>query len=304
MKVEKISFFSLESEAFSSLLDSMGTEVAEVARDAAGYYLSQCDEAELSFCVSCDSLLVRVFDYGRYSFIFPTPLSDGADALSAIDEVVRYCYLEGIEPVFCAVPTEDIPSFFTLGYRHVNLDADSPDADQYRVTLKNELSLADEPPYIDGGGISLYPLSDSDAAAFARLCRDEKTNELMGYNWNEDYPDADDSVFLQVAKTDIAYSQSLTLAVRAEGITVGDVAFHNFDYKGGADILVRILPEYRKRGYAKEAIALATDISKRLGLLTLYARIDNRNVASLHLFSRSFEMAEISEKITVYTYRI
>ena len=304
MNIEKISFFLSDSEELSAILGGLEGEASETLCDAVDYYLSQCDDVDLSFSVAYETLIVRVFDYGRYYFIFPTPLSDAADMLSAIDATVRYCYLEGIEPIFSAVPVEEIAAFFSLGYRHVNVDADSPEADQYRVTLKNELSLMDEPPYIDGTQISLYPLSDSDETAFARLCRDEKTNELMGYNWNLDHPDADDAAFLEAAKADLAYSQSLTLAIRAECVTVGDVAFHNFDYKGGADISVRILPEYRRRGYAREAIALATDISEGLGLTSLYARIDNRNLPSLRLFSHSFERTETTEEITVYTHRI
>ena len=304
MNIEKISFYAADSEELSLALDSLPPDAREVAREVIRYYSLIDSEAEFKFAPIGEALSVRVFDYGRYSFIFPIPLSDGADILSAVEKTVVYSYLEELEPVFLSVPSEDIGVFSLLGYRHFDVDAASPDGAEYRVTLKNELSLADGISEATGGRISLSPITEADSRPYAKLCRDEKTNEFMGYDWREDYPDADDTLFVDICKREFEYCSALTLAVRLDGRLVGDAALHNFDYKGGADISLRILPEYRRRGYAKEALSLLLDISREIGLVRLYARVDNRNTPSLSLFSEKADQTEKQADVSVFVYQI
>ena len=304
MNFEKISFFEADSEELSSALSSLSEEERGVAEEAINYYLSVSSDIEFAFSFSKGTLLVRAFDFGRYFFLFPEALSDGAKTEPAIEDTVRYCVLEELEPTFFGVPREEIGAFASLGYRHVNIDADSPDASEYRVTLKNELSLLDQAPSIEEENVTLALLSESDSKAYAALCRDEKTNELMGYNFAEDYPDADEDTYLEIAMREFNYNSALTMAVRVGEVTVGDVAIHNLDFKGGADLSVRILPEYRRRGYAREALSLCLDIAEKIGLTRLYARVDNRNLPSLALFSENADERENQGDVTVFTYEI
>ena len=304
MNFEKISFLSADSDEFSSALDTLCEDEREVAEEAIDYYLDADEDFEFAFSVFGGALLVRVFDLGRYFFLFPTPLSETADIELAIEETVRYCILEELEPIFCGVTSEEIGIFLSIGYRHINVDADSPDSSEYRVSLKNELSFFDEVSDFTGERITLAMLSDSDAQAYAILCADEKTNEFMGYSIREDYPDADETACLEIAAREFAYNSALTLAVRDCGITVGDVALHNFDFKGGADVSVRILPEYRRKGYAKEALSLTLTLAEQIGLTRLYARVDNRNLPSLSLFEAEADYVDNQGDVTVFTYEI
>lgn len=304
MNLNKISFLEADSKELSRLLDTLGKEEKAVAEETLGYYLSTDSDLQFAFCVFAGALLTRVFDFGTYLFIFPTALSEKADIKLAIEETVRYCILEELEPIFCGVTNEEIGIFLSLGYRHINVDADSPDASEYRVSLKNELSFLDEVSDFAGERITLAMLSDSDAKAYAMLCSDEKTNEFMGYSVREDYPDLDKNTCLEIAMREFAYNSALTLAVRVGGQTVGDVAIHNLDFKGGADVSVRILPEHRRKGYAKEAFAMTLDIAEQIGLTRLYARVDNRNLPSLSLFEAESNYVDNQGDITVFTYEI
>lgn len=304
MNFEKISFLSADSDDFSSALATLCEREREAAEEAINYYLDACEDFEFAFSFFDGALLVRVFDLGRYFFLFPTPLSETADIELAIEETVRYCILEELEPIFCGVTSEEIGIFLSIGYRHINVDADSPDSSEYRVSLKNELSFFDEVSDFTGERITLAMLSDSDAQAYEVLCADEKTNEFMGYSIREDYPDADETACLEIAAREFAYNSALTLAVRVGGQTVGDVALHNLDFKGGADVSVRILPEHRRKGYAKEALSLTLTLAEQIGLTRLYARVDNRNLPSLSLFEAEADYVDNQGDVTVFTYEI
>ncbi len=304
MNFKKISFFSAESDEINLALEALCEDEREVAEEAMDYYLGADEDFEFAFSVFAGALLVRVFDLGRYFFLFPTPLSETSDIKLAIEETVRYATLEELEPIFCGVSSGEIGVFLSLGYRHINVDSDTPDAAEYRVTLKNEISFLNEVPDIEGDRITLALLSETDSDAYAKLCADEKTNEFMGYSLREDYPDADKNTCLEIAMREFSYNSAMTLAVRNCGITVGDVALHNLDFKGGADVSVRILPEHRRKGYAKEAFSLTLDIAKKIGLARLYARVDNRNIPSLSLFGAEANGVDSQDNVTVFSYEI
>lgn len=304
MKIDKISFFEADDEAFENCLSVLSPEWREEAREAVRYYLSSESDFEYAFSVVGECLVVRIFDLGRYCFVFPAPLSDFADIDKALEESVRYAVLEEIEAVFIAVPFEQVSSFARIGYRHFNLDAESETAESYRVTLKNEIMLAEKFPVFADEKTEFSFLRESDAKDYARLCRDKDSEALFGYSVTEDYPDASDSTFIEICERELEYGTALTYAVRAEGKLVGELSLHNFDYKGGADIAIRILPEHRRLGHAGRALSLILDNFSSLGLVRLYARVFNENSASLSLFSKRAEFMQKSEGVTVFTYGI
>ena len=304
LNIEKISFYSSEDKALSDSLRALEFAESERAFEYIEGCLSAEGEYELAFSLVGKTLIARVFELGRYFFLFPIPLSESADINLAVCECVKYCTLEQIEPIFSAVPKAEIGAFGSLGYRHINIDADTPDCSEYRVVLKNELSLSDFTGKYEGERISLSPLNESDTKAFAALCRDRETNKYMGYDWLSDYPDADDKTFLEVALREFNFDSALTLAVRLGSKTVGDVAIHNLDYKGGADVSVRILPEYRRLGYAREAFSLLLDAACDMGLVRIIARVHKDNAPSLSLFAEGASSREDLGESVVFTYEL
>lgn len=304
MKIDKISFCEAESEDLNKALSSLSPAAKEEADEAVCYYLSLDAELEYAFATVGECLLVRLFDYGRYCFVFPTPLSDGADIDTAIDECVRYAMLEDIEATFVGVPFEEVSVFLKLGYRHFNLDAESETAESYRVTLKNELMLCENIPVFSDGEIELSLVEEKDAPQYARLCRDKDCASLFGYNAEDDYPDATDMTFVEMTLRELEYASAMTYAIRVGGILVGDLAIHNFDYKGGADIAIRILPENRRRSYAKRALDLILNELSKIGLVRLYARVFNENAPSVALFEKRAQCKQKGDTVTVFAYNL
>ena len=64
------------------------------------------DDIEYAVSVSNKCAIIRVFDMGRYMFIFPYEISDDADIDLAIDEVSEYAMREEIPLVFTGVPRD------------------------------------------------------------------------------------------------------------------------------------------------------------------------------------------------------
>ena len=300
----KISFYDNKDELLSSLPADIPSDTREEIEEAARYYLSDGSELEYAFSFFADCLLVRIFDYGRYYFVFPTPLTDLSDTDAAVDAVVKYSVLEEVDAVFVGVPFDEILVFGRLGYRHFNLDAESEIADTYRVTLKNELMLTDGFSELSDAGLTLSSLTESDASDYASLCRDKDSAGLFGYDVNLDYPDASDMTFIELASRELEYGSAITYAIRNEGALVGDLVLHNFDYKGGADVAIRILAQYRRRGYAARALDIILGSLSSLGLVRLFARVFNENEPSIALFSKKADYSEMQEKVTVFVYEV
>ena len=72
-----------------------------------------------------------------------------------------------------------------------------------------------------------------------------------------------------------------SFAVRLNGHMVGEVVLYNFDYKGGAELGCRIVPELAGYGYGVEAFRRAAEWSLyELGLYRLKGKCFRENRAS------------------------
>lgn len=304
MKIDKISFLSANKINVDELLFGISQDERREALPIIEYYLSYDSDLSFAFALSDGVLLVRCFDGAEYFFAFPHTLREGAELGAAIEKCVRYAVLEEIEPVFAGVPADEVGLFFALGFRHINADSESPESDTYRVTLKNECSFVSEYPEANGELVSLSALTDKDVTDYARLCRDESNNKYWGYDFREDYDGCSDSFFLELAERDFLSSSALSFAIRAENNFVGEALLSCFDFKGGADISIRILPEHQKKGYASAALSLIIEIAESLGLVNLYARVDVENAPSMALFSKNADEQYREDSVAIFKYHL
>ena len=95
---------------------------------------------------------------------------------------------------------------------------------------------------------------------------------------------------------------SLTFAIRAEGKFVGEAILYAPDGRGRADIALRVLPEYQRRGYAADTISAIWKIAEKIGLTKLRAKIKNENTPSISLFEKCALF--ISQNDEVHEYKI
>lgn len=259
-------------------------DVGEIFRQLSENSYDGCEYA-LSWHSGC--LLIRIYD-GEYLFPYPIALEDSANEARAIEEIRKYAVKEEIPLVFCDIPAEALSLLLPL-FRHSSVDAADTEDEYFTVRIATELSLVEEIPFAEDSELCLCALKAADKEKYAALCRDEETNRYWGYDYRQDYPDADDGHFLQIAEEEFNRGVALALAVRYKDEFCGEALLYSFDLQGGAQCAVRILPEYRRRGLAIGALKLLSIIAEGMGLILMSATVDCENVPSVNMCSAFFD---------------
>ena len=249
------------------------------------YYLAE-DDCEVAVSQSHGCLLVRLYDEG-YSFIYPIALTDGADELSACDEIRLYAIREEIPLRFIDLPSDALDELSDR-YLHLSVDFYDEERDAYEITLLNEASREDIPT-LHFDGLTLDRLTEADDTDYARLSKDGETNRFWGYDFREDNSDPDDSSFRLESEGEFDRGVAMSFAVRREGKFVGEATLYAFDYLGGCELAIRILPEYRRLGISGRIIDGFKEQGRSLGLLLICATVMERNLSSVALCKGHFD---------------
>ena len=151
-----------------------------------------------------------------------------------------------------------------------------------RVLARNELCALDTVPLLKTERLVLDAIREEDQAAYSRLCLDEARNRWWGYDYHDDLEgELTEDYFLTVAREDFRNKLAVNFAIRLDGAFIGEAVLYRFDYRGGAELGCRILPEYAGNGYGAEAFRRAADWSLyNLGLYCLRAKCFHENEAS------------------------
>ena len=293
-----ISFLPLEAGREREVLDFLCSALADADAAEIEEILSSFadDDCEVALSASHGCLLIRIFD-GEYLFVYPIALTDSADATAAADEIRLYAIKEEIALTFIDVPTSESCSLLTL-FKNTSIEDEDRERESCTVRVYNELMLIDELPHAKDGELSLTPLLESDADAYARLSRESSANEYWGYDFREDNPDADSEYFLRVVQEELLRSSALTLAVRIGGELVGEAVIYYLDMQGGAECAIRLLALHRGKGLGASALDLLMDVCSAIGLDRLYATVKNENIPSIRLFGKRMDILEKNEETT------
>ncbi len=157
---------------------------------------------------------------------------------------------------------------------------------KYTAHIRNELWHIERLPELSSERLTYDALRPEDIPAYNRLCLDDERNRYWGYDYRIDCENPGEEYFYNDQRHDFSTRSSLTLAIRLEGVFIGEVLLYNFDFRGGAEIGIRLLREYGGFGYAREA--LRTVISYGLytvGLDEIRAKCYKENTASYNLLS-------------------
>ena len=246
-------------------------------------------ECEVKFAISNLCLIARIFDYGRYSFIYPIALSERADEKAALFAVNEYAMREEIARIFTDVPKESLPQFFEI-FRHLDVDAEDEYGESFRVKIKTECELLEEIFDFNSEDISLTALTDADTESYAKLCRDDETNKFWGYDFREDFSEiVSDSVFIENAKMEFLRGTAITLAVKRGESFIGEATLYAFNGMGGAELAIRLLPDARGKGFGNKTFYALKEYAKAIGLVRLFAFVDKRNKNSLKYLGNLME---------------
>ena len=297
-----LSFKIITEENKDEVIDSLivGVEDAdlEYISEIVDSLLEDYDsEYALSYSHGC--LLIRTFS-GQYSFIYPVAVCEEADESVAAYLLREYAVKEEIPLIYTDVPKEDLGSLVTL-FRHANIDAQDLDGESFVVKIMSEAALFEDFPTYDFGEVSLDVIKEEDDLLYASLCKDKETNAFWGYDYSADNESPADSYFREMAENEFDRGVAVAMAVRVNGEFVGEVSLYAFDLIGGCECAIRILPQYRGKGLATCVIPLLRKVAGKMGLLNLYATVDERNQASKRLFEKCFDdSTKIGEKLKFY----
>ena len=302
MNIErKLSFNEDNSKLRADFCRALSKAEFQELSEILDFYLSAESDVEYAFALSFCCLCVRIFDMGRYSFLFPYALSEESEPDKAVSEITDYCAIEELSPIFSDVSPCDLQVFLDLGYRHIDIDSETPEGDSYRVRIKNECDLIGEYPSVSEGEVSLTELFFDDAADYYRLSCDKENNKYWGYDFREDHKGITPEGLIEIARSEFRSSAALPLAIRQNGIFVGEAVFHAFDFKGGADIGIRMLPEMQGKGIGKAVLGLLAELAKAIGLTRLFARVVRSNTPSVSLFSAFFDVESETEDAVLFS---
>ena len=286
-----ISFKELSDDCAESLSAELRLDINpsddEYFDDAVASFLEMTeDDPDTGIGISsyAGCLLVRIFDYGRYLFLYPIAMREDASIEEAIDAIRRYAIREELPLVLTDVPREELTMLFGK-YRHLTLDAEDVEAESYRVEIHGECEILREIPDASYERVTINSPTPEDIPEIARLARDESVNKYWGYNYLADIGEVADEFFYDSAMRAFNEGVSMSMAVRYEGRYVGEVEYYAFDLLGGAEIAIRLLPEWQGVGLGKETLTLAIKLGRRIGLRRLYATVMEENIPSIKFTS-------------------
>ncbi len=247
----------------------------------------KCTEPEalsLAWAEAAGCLLLRRRMGEAICFDYPIPGPEGEED-RALEAVETWCAEQEV-PLALSVPAEKAPRLLAR-YPRVRVSHQRDAASHYLFHVENELYALAELPTIHTARLTLSALTDSDRAAYNRLCLDDARNRYWGYDYREDWHGEPlEDYFLDVARQDFARHMTLNLAVRLEGKCIGEVVLYRFTGRGSAELGCRIAPEYSGHGYGAEAFGAMADWGlSSLHLSAVTARSYRENAASLRMLA-------------------
>lgn len=174
---------------------------------------------------------------------------------------------------------------------------------KHLIHVKTAINRLKKIPVIKGeNGISLTPITEKDIPAYNRLCLDDERNRWWGYDYREDCPRPKRDYFYKDQKKDFANRMAMNFAIRKDGKFLGEVILYNFDFRGGAEIGVRILPEADGQKLGRYAFSLMANYAiYTLELVQINGKCLKENVASAKMLSSV--MQKVGEDETYYYFR-
>ena len=160
-------------------------------------------------------------------------------------------------------------------------------AGKMRFEVGCELDLLQQIPQLHTQRLTLSELREEDKAAYNALCLDDGRNRWWGYDYRQDLKgELTEDYFLDVARRDFEKRWAVNWAIRLDGKCIGEAVLYNVDWRGGAELGVRIAPEYAGNGYGTEAFAAAAEWALYGLLLTrVVAKCYKENTASYRMLS-------------------
>lgn len=294
-----ISFIVVEEKNKNEILEIFP---ADERAEAEEYIDSALDFGydEVAVCRYRETLVFRVFDGEYYIFISPIPLKEDAYEMDAVEAVREYAVKEDI-PLFFA----DVPFYLLEDMKEHFADIDytvSDDEDSVFVTVNSPADLSVRIPTIECDRVTLGGLTSDDVEEYAYLSTEESGLRYYGYHYGSEVDSPTPDYFYERQLYDYTVGLAMTFGVYFEGGLIGECVLHHFDLIGGAEISIRLMPEYRGLRFGREILTAIIRHKSILDIKTLYATVHIDNEPSIRLFSSI--MDEYRRSGTLVHYKI
>lgn len=158
--------------------------------------------------------------------------------------------------------------------------------EKYQIRIKNELYYIDRIPTLRTLRLTMNAITEADIPDYNRLCLDDARNRFWGYDYREDCERPDEDYFYSDQKKDFGASMAMNFAIRLNGAFIGEILLYHFDFRGSAEIGIRIFPEYEGEGYATEAFTAVCNYALyQIGMYEVRAKCMKENLPSKKLLS-------------------
>ncbi len=153
-------------------------------------------------------------------------------------------------------------------------------------TLFNRIS---PPVLIKTERLTITDIGVLDKERYATLYLDDDLNKWWGYDYREDLGENAPSpdYFFEFQKKMKRIKEEYSLAVKKDGVMIGELVLHNLDYYGGIEMGFRFFKDCQGKGYALESASALKDYCFNvLGAKTVKSRCFKENLPSARLIGR------------------
>ncbi len=165
--------------------------------------------------------------------------------------------------------------------------------------LKKHVS---EIPELKTERLTLSAITEDDADDYNAIVLDKDRNTWWGYDDEGNLGEERNRLsFLNVARNDFENNLAINFAIRLDGKMIGEAVLYDFDYKGGAELGVRIASEYAGAGYGAESFKAVADWALyKVHMRRIFAKCYHENEASAKMLSKSMRKIGENEKFTFF----
>ena len=243
--------------------------------------------ADAFFCIHKGALIAAVGYSSPELFFFPRPLLRGASIRAALRAIRDYCRDSSVDRVISDIPASRLGEAMN-GVRHGRVEDIGEGF--YSLSVETECMLAKYPPEVEFEELNLSEPTLPFAEEYARLIFDDETNRYTGEDLRREMTDAPPEYFVEEARAEFDSGKALTLFAtilsdEGKNIFIGEGVFYSFDGEGRAEIAIKLLPEWRGRGFGSKLLSAMLLAAESISLCEVVARVHKDNLPSLRVFS-------------------
>ena len=281
--------------------------LAEDFEDSMDWLRMICESAEegaeILSAIEAGCLIPAYFeDNLPQVFLYPIPILKNGCEKTALSLIADFCRVRELREVISGVPADRLSAVLD-GVLHAKLD--SQDGESYTVAVETECMLAGAYPELMYDDIYLSEPTVNFKEEYKRIILDGHINKFTGYDIRRENPEIDAEFFVTEARAEFDNGTSLTLFAtllgdNGENVFIGEGVLYRFDGRGGAELSVRLLPEWCGKGYGKKLVLALLELGRQMTLRRIYAIVRRENLIPAKMFSSLMEKSYENEWETAF----